>query len=196
MRIERLVTPVSLIASLAVLAAVTRRVRRDDTRRFDEACTTRLGTGEGGLARMCQVAEPRFVALEATTLALLPGWRATERAALLLAPAISGAVGAALKRFIHRERPLKHRFQPGGDESFPSTHAAYATSLALTVASHLVRRGRSAWCFAPAIAIAGAVGVGRIRGAAHWPTDVVAGVAIGVAAASASAHLVPSDSRS
>jgi len=171
------------------LAYVTRRVRRGAARDLDASWTARIGVRERGSDRVSVFAEPRFVAGEAVALATLAPIRPRERLAVLLAPLVAGALGGALKRLVPRERPAKHRFDPKGGQSFPSTHAAGTTALGLVTASVARRHDAGAWCFAPALAVGALIGVERIRGAAHWPSDVLAGWLLGIVGAT-TAHLL------
>ncbi|MGX7828368.1 bifunctional phosphatase PAP2/diacylglycerol kinase family protein [Actinokineospora sp. 24-640] len=69
--------------------------------------------------------------------------------------------------------------------SFPSGHAASAAAFATAVA--LEHRGLGK-AIAP---LAGAVAYSRVHNGVHWPTDVIAGAAIGVGAAYATLHWWP-----
>lgn len=67
--------------------------------------------------------------------------------------------------------PLGHN--GSGWQSFPSAHTATAVALALTL-SWLYPRGRYLFAL-----FAAAVGVQRVLGGAHFPSDVLAGAAVG-----------------
>jgi len=117
--------------------------------------------------------------------ALRPGGdrRFARRAATAVAVALG--VSQLLKRIVPaRPRPE----QPGGparrelperpdSSSFPSAHAASAAAFTTAVLRH---DRRLALVVTPVAAIAV---YGRLRTRVHWPSDVVAGVTIGVAAA-------------
>jgi undecaprenyl-diphosphatase len=93
-----------------------------------------------------------------------------------------------VKRRIDRTRPRSkarggrsHRIVPGGHEakeqtSFPSGHSAGAAAVARAFARDYPEYA------APAYAAAGALALAQIPRCAHYPTDVGAGLAIGVAA--------------
>jgi membrane-associated phospholipid phosphatase len=151
--------------------------------RVDTRITETLGVRERGANRVSVWAEPRFIALEAIGLALFPRLRTRDRALLIGAPLLAGVVGHGLKKLFPRDRPAKHRFTPQGNESFPSTHAAHSAALLLATARVARRHGAGHWVYVPASAIATVIGIERIRGAAHWPTDVLAGWLLGAAAA-------------
>ncbi|MBV8520247.1 MAG: phosphatase PAP2 family protein [Acidobacteria bacterium] len=81
----------------------------------------------------------------------------------------SHAIVPVVKQLTDRTRPN------GGDQSFPSNHAAEAFTLASVVAEHASRP----WMKRAAYGIAGGVAFARVYHDAHWTSDVVAGAAIG-----------------
>ncbi|MCL2369057.1 MAG: phosphatase PAP2 family protein [Alphaproteobacteria bacterium] len=100
---------------------------------------------------------------------------------------LAGAVGGVLKTIVGRMRPImweafgKTGFYPLSTEwvfnSFPSGHTL-ATFAALVSVGFLFPKYRFyLWVFA---AVAG---FARIAGGAHWPSDVIAGAAIGITVA-------------
>ncbi len=87
---------------------------------------------------------------------------------------------------ISRPRPeLWPRLVEQGAASFPSGHAAISAALYTLIAAEIARhRPRHApWLYA--LAVAGSLwqGLGRLYLGVHWPTDVLAGWAIGAALA-------------
>jgi undecaprenyl-diphosphatase len=110
-----------------------------------------------------------------------------RRAARHAAAAVVGALAIShlLKRVVpHRPRPEP----PGGtarrglpespdSSSFPSAHAATAAAVTTALAAH---NPRLAAVVAPLTVTAT---YGRLRTRVHWPTDVLAGIAIGIASA-------------
>jgi membrane-associated phospholipid phosphatase len=153
----------------------------------DDRVLAFVGVGERGAKELSIPGEPRFVALEAIALGALPGLRPGERAMIVGAPLLAGAIGHALKRLFPRDRPSKTRFDPKGCESFPSTHVAHTTALLLAGAEVARRHGAGILPYAAAGAGALVIATARIRAAAHWPTDVLAGLVLGATAAAAAA---------
>lgn len=119
----------------------------------------------------------------------------TRRAALRGVGAIAFAsVSANLvgKNLFPRRRPAaellpEHRrlAKRPTSSSFPSGHAASAAAFTTALAMEHRGMGRLA---AP---LAGAVAYSRVHTGVHWPTDVLAGAAIGVGAAYATRHWWP-----
>ncbi len=157
----------ALCAALGSLWYLVHGVRRGAFGRADSRWSARVGVPECDGHRLAPLAEPRSIALEALAL--------------------------ALKELVPRARPAKHRFEPNGDQSFPSTHTANATALATALAAIGARRTRTLWPFLPSLAVGLALGKERIRGAAHWPTDVAAGLLLGIAGTSAASLLLTLD---
>jgi diacylglycerol kinase family enzyme/membrane-associated phospholipid phosphatase len=120
---------------------------------------------------------------------------ARRRAGLRGAAAIGFASFAASfvgKRLFPRRRPAaellpvyRRMSRRPTSSSFPSGHSASAAAFASAVAmEHPV----TAVAVAP---LAAAVGYSRVHTGVHWPTDVLAGAAIGVGAAYATRHWWP-----
>ena len=90
-----------------------------------------------------------------------------------------------LKECVGRKRPEESpndaaAFDPfSGHDSFPSGHA----TMAFAAATALDRETRSRWVPAIAYPLAAFVGWSRLHDRKHWPSDIVAGAAIGVGVA-------------
>ena len=106
-------------------------------------------------------------------------WRATEGAALEMASV------AVLKRATSRARPNQGNdpelwFQDGRRQSFPSDEVALATAVTTPFIREYQREHPEVWALA---LIPAYVGIARMKSQAHWQTDVLASIGIGVASA-------------
>lgn len=110
-----------------------------------------------------------------------------HRAAVYVAVACLGAlvISTGLKQLFERPRP---NLVPHGSHvytsSFPSGHSAMAAAVYLTlglVASQFVARRRlKVLLVGVAMSVTAAVGVSRVYLGVHWPSDVLAGWAVGL----------------
>src|SRR5436853_6123129 len=92
----------------------------------------------------------------------------------------SGIVTNSFKYVIGRGRPTDghgaYNFRPfSGQDSFSSGHTTEAFALASVISEHY----DSLWVQVPAYSLASAVGYARLNNNRHWPSDVLAGAAIG-----------------
>lgn len=142
---------------------------------FEEAC--RDITALGGMTILT------LITLVVTAFFWLAGMR---RSAIYVALAVGGALllNTSLKNAFDRPRP---DLVPHGARvytaSFPSGHSALAAAVYLTlgmVASRFVPRRRlRVLLIAVGVLVTGAVGASRVYLGVHWPTDVLAGWAVG-----------------
>jgi undecaprenyl-diphosphatase len=110
-------------------------------------------------------------------------WRRASVAAVLSA-GLGLAVGKVISELVDRARPFVadphgvHLFAAhAADPGFPSDHA----TAAFAIATAIFLRKRS-WGIAALVAAA-ALSVGRVALGVHYPTDVIAGAALGATAA-------------
>lgn len=99
----------------------------------------------------------------------------------VVSSALTAVVVTGLKYGIDRQRPYEdHAFilpyEKRSTPSFPSGHTSIAFSQAMIISLH----HRKWYVVAPAFAWAGAVGYSRLYLGAHYPTDVLAGAAMGI----------------
>jgi undecaprenyl-diphosphatase len=120
-------------------------------------------------------------------------WYRGLRVGLAIAPVVSLA-GAAFacavtKSLVGRTRPpVSLHLVTENDASFPSGHATNSAAvffaIAFVAALYLLRRpiARAATILAAAL-LSGSVGISRLVLGVHWPSDVLAGWALGLAVA-------------
>jgi membrane-associated phospholipid phosphatase len=113
-------------------------------------------------------------------------WRKAYRTALagVAALVVAELVSGSLKRVFDRPRPHGHLVLIGvSGDSFPSTHAAVtsavAVALLLTVAWPSARAAVTAWALA--LVVLAFVGACLVYLGTHWPSDVLAGWLLGAA---------------
>jgi undecaprenyl-diphosphatase len=129
------------------------------------------------------VAVLSFVVLSAALFLALSGKRAGALA-ILIAGGGAAALGVLLKGWFDRPRPdlVPHAVRVF-DESFPSGHATGAAAVYLTIGVLLARAvpdpEAKLWLVLVTITIALLVAASRVYLGVHWPTDVLAGLAVG-----------------
>ena len=144
--------------------------------------------------------QPQMLALSGGLLALgvvrRDGRMARAGARMIAAHLLATAAKNFVKRRVDRTRPRSasgangHRMKPGRKESkeetsFPSGHSAGAVAVARAFGREYPEYQ------APALAAAGLIALAQIPRCAHYPTDVGAGLAIGLAAEAAVDTLWP-----
>jgi len=104
--------------------------------------------------------------------------RGTDLRSLL---ASSGAVAAGAKRVFDEERPLSDPLGPAVGSAFPSGHTATWKALVAGVVLLSSTCGRKALIVVLGAVLGLAIGASRVYLGAHYPEDVLAGAALGVA---------------
>jgi len=136
-------------------------------------------TALGSITDLCLI-----VLLAAGLFAALGRWR---EAGWLVAAPLSGLILATIfKDAVGRQRPpLAMHAVAASNASFPSGHAMLSAIVYLTLAALVSRfagRGRVAiYALACGLFLALAIGASRVYLGVHWPTDVIAGWALGAA---------------
>lgn len=106
-----------------------------------------------------------------------------KRWPVFLAWTIVGSAGLdnLIKMLVDRPRPDFHRLTDVSGSAFPSGHSSAAAALFLALAFLLTRRmnGGRALVWGVAALLACLVAVSRVYLGAHWPTDVIGGLALG-----------------
>lgn len=113
--------------------------------------------------------------------------------ALYVGTSVAGtfAVTYGMKYLVHRDRPYErypdrvHPFSTERSPSFPSGHTATAFALATSLSIRYPKW----YVIAPSALWACSVGVSRMNEGVHYPTDVMAGAAIGAGFAVANVYI-------
>jgi len=136
---------------------------------------------EDPLALYETASQALFAAL-VVVLVVAGGWRRRAGAAALLGAGVALAIGQAISRLVDRPRPFVA--DPGGvhlfarhaaDAGFPSDHATAAFAIATAIVLRDRRLGAVVLAFAAVLA------AGRVALGVHYPSDVLAGAALGTA---------------
>jgi undecaprenyl-diphosphatase len=189
---------VALAGSALVFGAMTEDVARHNGMSLHDATDLRFFT----LHRDAFVVHVARVATEVGSvpvmiaIALLAGfllWRHGERLVVAIAPlgslVLAAALASVVKMIVDRSRPpVALHLVTESDASFPSGHATNSAALFMTLgliaAVFVLRRplARVAVVVAAGL-LASSVAVSRLVLGVHWPSDVIAGMALGLTCA-------------
>ena len=186
---------VALAGSLAVFGGATEDVTRHNGLATHDAARLHMFTMHRTdfVVRTSKLLSTIGDPLVLGVIALVAGflfWQRGLRLAPALAPtvalAVSGASVAMTKAIVGRVRPpVSLHLVRETDASFPSGHAtdsaAVCIAIALVLAVFVLRRPITRIVSLVAGAsLAGAIGTSRLILGVHWPSDVLAGLALGV----------------
>jgi undecaprenyl-diphosphatase len=176
-----------LFAAVALFLALAEEVWERETLAFDNQVTLALIRFSSPWLDRVMAALTLLGAQMAVLLTVLIGgglwWLGRKRDALFTLSAIGGAVMLSLTLKLLFQRPRPTLFTPLQVEtsfSFPSGHTLAAVGLYGFVAMLLWRSGRRAWGMLVGV-VPVAVGISRIYLGVHYPSDVLASLAVGVA---------------
>jgi undecaprenyl-diphosphatase len=181
------VVAASLAACAAVAVLTAHAVGEGETRRLDGVILEAIHRHASPLldrvfAAVTFMGGPGVIAVALALLAYL-FFRESRREAAIMAAGIVVAevLDLVLKELFDRVRPDLWLRAAVSGESFPSGHAMASTVIYGLVAYTLARRWRGHATLIGAIAalVVAAIAFSRLYLGVHWPSDVVAGVAIG-----------------
>lgn len=189
---------IALVGFVAVFGGAAEDVTQHDGLALHDARNLRVFTGHRteALVRVAKVVTDAGAGPVLVALAVIAGimlWRRRLPRGLVLAPIVSlglAALGVAiLKGIVGRARPpVSLHLVSESDASFPSGHATDSAAVFVTIALVL-----GVFVFRRPIVrvlsvlgaglLTGAIGVSRLVLGVHWPSDVLAGWALGVSVA-------------
>jgi undecaprenyl-diphosphatase len=202
MELRILLAFVGIVCAMSAFAALTSEVREGETSHVDRIVLL-IFRAPGDLSRpigprwMQEAARDvtalggftvlTLVTVTATAILLLHGRRA-QAAIFAATVVVAQAVAELVKHWIARPRPeliLQHDLVYSS--SFPSGHAMMSPVVYLTLAAFLAagerRRAEKTLLSVLAAVLVMAIGVSRVYLGVHWPSDVLAGWALGGAVA-------------
>jgi undecaprenyl-diphosphatase len=185
----------ALMGSLAVFGAATEDVTQHNGLATHDMVRLRLFTAHRSdlVVRLSKLfsalGDPPVLAVLALLAAFL-FWRRGLRLVIALAPTVALGLSALAvgltKTIVGRARPpVSLHLLPESDASFPSGHAtdsaAVFITVAVVVAVFVLRRPiAQLLSLVAGASLAGAIGTSRLILGVHWPSDVLAGFALGV----------------
>ncbi|GGP52802.1 phosphatase PAP2 family protein [Streptomyces sindenensis] len=177
----------------AVVAAALRDLRAVDGAVYAAVAGTPTPTLDAALRRLSRAADHSKLSLGiAAGLAVFPGRPRRAACAGLGAVAVASVSANLLaKRLVRRRRPdreaarvtVARQVPMPASASFPSGHTASAVAFAVGVGAVLPEALLPLWSLASAVAYS------RVHTGVHYPGDVTAGAALGIASAAAAGRL-------
>lgn len=148
-----------------------------DVSRWASRNTPLFGSRKGA-DRASDILLASAAATEAVTVAIAPDRKLDRGLIGLTAATVTGGATLGLKELVAKERPDR-----SDNESFPSGHAALATSFATSSAANIealaLPAGGELAADAGLVALTAATAWARIEAREHFPSDVLAGIALG-----------------
>ena len=185
--------PVALSALAALAAILAVWIAREVAERETIAVDTRILETVHAASAPALVAAAGFVTdfgppfgiIAVVTIASIVLWanrRRTAAAVLVAGAVLTALLNSGLKELFERARPDLWPRPPISGDSFPSGHAVESTMVYGTIAV-LLARSRPPWRTGIAVVttvLILAIAASRAVLGVHWPSDLVAGIAIGV----------------
>lgn len=191
-----------LVASIAVFIELLQRVSAGDTRALDQAVLTWLAAHRTpaltAVAADLTALGSRTLLTVATTLVVALLWTGGRRLAAVdtaLASSSAALVTRTTKAFLGRPRPpLTDQLMQVTGFSFPSGHTSGIAALLTATALHTIEaatsRGQRIVLGILHAALILGVGCSRVYLGVHYPSDVLAGICVGIACGLAAHGLV------
>lgn len=183
------------LSALGAFVAVERTVRGGKPNAFDLEVVDAMGRSRRGWLTVVAKTVTFFGGVVGASGISLVAFLASKRRPRVAAQIALGSAGGivaelALKRRFVRARPTRLRhLEAVHSTSFPSGHSMAASCIYLTLAYVASRsrrlRGHRVALLGGASVLAWSIGATRVYLGVHWPTDVLGGLALGTAWASA-----------
>lgn len=186
----RLATPTQLLGWLLVLALVTGVSATDTVHALDRTVASVFSQAHGSgidvfMLSLSELLRPLHLGPAALVLAALLWWRLRRQALLIPVAFVAATILTYLMKWvIGRERPGGAlALVDLGDAAYPSAHVSTTTATGMAtmqVLAPVLARSLRKLIDAAVIALIGAVALSRVWVGAHWLSDVIAGLIVGV----------------
>jgi len=184
------------VSAFGAFVAIERSVRGGRPNAFDRGIVDAMGRARRPWLNIVAKTITFFGGVIGATGAATGALYAARQRPRIAAQIVVGSMGGIIAelglkgRFFARKRPTRlPHLEVVHSTSFPSGHSMAASCIYLTLAyvasrSRHLRAYRAVW-LASATMLASSVGATRVYLGVHWPTDVLGGLALGTAWASA-----------